>query len=68
LGDNIQTFNFAKLNVEYLDGIVRTVEDSEEEYSYIDPLDSGDSEYDLDYIYNDEESDNENTITQNEFY
>jgi hypothetical protein len=32
----------------------------------IDSLDSGDSEYDLDYKYNEEESDNDNIITQNE--
>jgi hypothetical protein len=61
-----QIFNFAKLKAEPLDGIPRTVEDSEEEDVYIDLLDSVDSEYDLDYKYNDEESDNENTITQNE--
>jgi hypothetical protein len=66
LRDDIETFNYTKLNVEPLDGIPRTVEDSEEEDAYIDSLDSGNSEYDLDYKYKDEESDNGNAITQNE--
>jgi hypothetical protein len=66
LGNGIQIFYFVKLNDEPQGGIPKIVEDSEEEDAHIDSLDSGDSEYDLDYKYNDEESDNDNTITQNE--
>jgi hypothetical protein len=36
LEDDIETVNYAKLNVETLDRIPKTVEDSEEEDAYID--------------------------------
>jgi hypothetical protein len=51
LRGDIETFNYSKLNVESLDGIPRIFEDGDEDDAYIYSLDSGNSEYDLDYIY-----------------
>jgi hypothetical protein len=55
-----------KFNIEPVHGIPRIFEDSDIDDAYMDSLESGDSEYDLDYKYNDGESDNDNEITQNE--
>jgi hypothetical protein len=66
LGDEIDLQKHEKLNVEFLDDKLRIFEDNYKDDAYIDSLDSVDSEHDLDYKYNDEESDNDNTITQNE--
>jgi hypothetical protein len=52
-----------------LDDRPRIFEENDEDDVYIDSSDSGESEYDLDYRYNnndDNKSNNGNTITQNE--
>jgi hypothetical protein len=55
-----------KLNIEPVHGIPRIFEDSKADGAYMDSLESGDSEYYLDYKYSDEESGNDNKITNNE--
>jgi hypothetical protein len=55
-----------KLNVESINGEPRIFEDSVVDDVYVDSLESGESEYDLDYEYSDEESANDNEITKNE--
>jgi hypothetical protein len=55
-----------KFNIELVGGRLRIFEDSDEDDGFVDSLVSGDSEYDLHYEYNDEESDNDNTIINNE--
>jgi hypothetical protein len=55
-----------KINIEPGHEIPRIFEDSDEDDAYIDLLESGDSKYDLDYEYCDEENDNDNKITQKE--
>jgi hypothetical protein len=66
-GDNIQTFNYAKLiKVKPYQGRQRIVEESDEEDSYTDSLEEGDSEHDLDYVFADVDGDNENTVVQKE--
>jgi hypothetical protein len=57
-----------EFNIEPVHGIPRIFEDSDVDNAYMDSLDWGDSEYDLDYKYNDEECDNDITITQNEIF
>jgi hypothetical protein len=55
-----------KFNIEPVGGRPRIFEDSDVDDAYVDSLEWRDSEYDLHYEYSDEESDNGNTITQNE--
>jgi hypothetical protein len=66
MGDDIDLQNHLKFNVEPVHGQPRLFEDSDEDDAYVDSLESGESEHDLDYEYSDEESANDNTITQNE--
>jgi hypothetical protein len=66
LGDEIDLQNLMKFNIESVNGIPRLFEDSDADDTYVDSLESGDSEYDLHYEYNDEENTNNNEITNNE--
>jgi hypothetical protein len=67
LGNEIETFNFKKLEkVKPYKGRKRTYEESEWEDSYTDSLEEGDSEYKLKNVISDVDGDNENTITQKE--
>jgi hypothetical protein len=66
LGDPIDIQNHIKLNIESINGKSRLFEDSDVDVVYVHSLESKKSEYDLNYEYNDEESDNDNTITENE--
>jgi hypothetical protein len=67
LGDDIQTFNYTKLvKVKHYEGRKRIVEESEEEDSYPDSLEEGDSECDLEYMFADVDGNNENAIVQKE--
>jgi hypothetical protein len=67
LGDEIQTHKYARLvKVKPYQGRKRIVEESDEEDSYTDSLEEGDSERDLEYMFPDVDDDNENIITQKE--
>jgi hypothetical protein len=65
-GDKIDLQNHMKFNIQPLHKIPRLFEDSNENDVYVDSLELGD--YDLHYEYSDEESANDNEITQNEKY
>jgi hypothetical protein len=67
LGDEIQTFNYKKLvKVKPYKGRKRIDEEGDEEHSYTDSLEEGDSEYNLKNVISDVDGDNENSITQKE--
>jgi hypothetical protein len=67
LGDEIQKFNYKKLvKVKPYQGRKRIVEESDEEDSYTDSLEEGDSERDIEYVFPDIDDDNENTVVQKE--
>jgi hypothetical protein len=67
LGDEIETFKYAKLvKVKPYQGRKRIVEESDEEDCYSDSVEEGDSEYDLEYVFPDVDGDNENTIVKKE--
>jgi hypothetical protein len=56
-----------KLNIESVNGEKRLFKESDVDDEYVYSLESGDSEYDLNYEYKDDgESDNDNKITKNE--
>jgi hypothetical protein len=64
--DKIDLQNHMKFNVKPVHGIPRIFEDSDDDDAIVDSLESGDSEYNLHYEYSDEESANDNEITNNE--
>jgi chromatin segregation and condensation protein Rec8/ScpA/Scc1 (kleisin family) len=66
VGDPIDIQDYMKLNIESVDGEKRLFEESDVDDDYVNSLESGESEYDLNYEYKDEKSANDNEITKHE--